>query len=89
VKERLFRLPGRQVASAKGTKVDSRCLAAHQQGHAFPLGCYFGADGAARASAGLLRMEEACPLAKPLIKSLHSTLGHWVAIVAADEPKSQ
>jgi hypothetical protein len=61
--------------------------ATNQQGDPLPPDGHLSTNGAARADVWHFRMEEACPLAKPLVKSLHSVLAYWVAIVAEVDPK--
>jgi len=68
----LFRLRRGQFVSAKRADIEARRRAAYQQSHHFPPYSCFSADGAARAATDRVITEETCPLAQPLVKSLHA-----------------
>jgi hypothetical protein len=74
----LCRLCRSQVGSAEwaGTQAISRSA---YHGHLLPPYRHLRADGAIATANGRVRKEVTCPLAKPLVESLHLVLAHWAA----------
>src|SRR5580658_3631796 len=84
----LFRLRRGKFLAAKRADIEAR-RATHQQGQPLPLHCHLIADGVGRALSSLARTEEACPLANPLVQSLHSAPAHWPRLLPRPLQKGQ